>query len=166
MLHSGPRGFGILTWPLQAHVQCREYAKRPYTETNKRLCSSRNFVEDPAVLPQGEIMAAHQEPLRGIRLGPFTGHLAVCSHTIPRAQVRSSAMPLLSVRLQPPHHPVLGARLTLAILPCSRHSCSSSLSFTVDANGLGGKRHCGSRAGKPSTPNTHTDPNSAYCAYP
>ena len=26
--------------------------------------------------------------------------------------------------------------LNLAILPCSRHSCSYSLSFTVDANDL------------------------------
>lgn len=30
--------------------------------------------------------------------------------------------------------------LTFAILPCSRHSCSSSLSLTVDASGLGEKR--------------------------
>lgn len=64
---------------------------------------------------------------------------------IPRGQMaHSSAMHylILTSTTTPPLSWVL--RLTLAILPCSRHSCSSSLSFTVDANGLGSKRHHGS----------------------
>lgn len=37
----------------------------------------------------------------------------------------------------PPAAPCVLLMLTFAILPCSRHSCSSSLSLTVDASGLG-----------------------------
>ena len=67
------------------------------------------------------------------------------------------APPDLAISYRPPLSWVL--RLTLAILPCSRHSCSSSLSFTVDANGLGSKRHHGSaEQGKPypgANPSSH-----------
>lgn len=122
-----------------------------------------------------------QVGLRVSRLSPFPGQLATRSHTIPRGQVvHSSAMHhLILPSATPPLSWVL--RLTLAILPCSRHSCSSSLSFTVDANGLGSKRHHGSaEQGKPypganpqqswdsgqglklSTPNRHIQHNPLY----